>query len=83
MAICERIFINLLILYYGILRSKRLLMVGVCVCVCVEPLMHVVMIIDRRTSHPCCASNGCSIVHLLSLWVVASSRNLPLQYVDS
>lgn len=32
MAICERIFINLLILYYGILRSKRLLMVGVCVC---------------------------------------------------
>lgn len=45
--------------------------------------MHVVMIIDRRTSHPCCASNGCSIVHLLSLWVVASSRNLPLQYVDS
>lgn len=50
---------------------------------CMEHVVHVVKIIAKKASHPCCASSGCSIVCLLSLRIVASSGNLPLQYVNS
>ena len=68
-AICEKVFIGLLILYCGILKSKRFLMDGVGM----EPLVHVMMMIGMRTR---CASSGCGMMRLLSLRVVPSSRNL-------
>lgn len=45
--------------------------------------MHAVMMESGRTFHSYCASIDCSKVYLLSLQVVASSRNMSLQYVNS
>ena len=63
--ICEKTFISLWTLLVGILRSRRLLVVGLQMV----PLMHAMMIIGGRTVHTCWVCNvGGYHISLIFLW---------------
>lgn len=77
MVICEKVFIILLIMYCGILRSTRCFMVGVCM----DPRMLAMIIIEGgwgRIVHPCYVHRGSSSAYLFILQVAAALGNLPL-----
>lgn len=65
-AICEKVSIDLWILYYGILRSIKGLMVGMCVM----PHMLAMIMRGGRTFHLCCINRGRIMAYLWSSQVV-------------
>ena len=70
---------SLWILWVGILRSARLLVVGVWMM----PRIPAVMIMGGRTCQPCWVSSWRSTVYFSSFLVEASKGNLSLHYVSS
>lgn len=56
-AMCEKVSDNLWILYCGIMRFVKCLMVGMCM----EPCMYAVIMRGGRTFYPCSISRGHSM----------------------
>lgn len=77
--ICDKVSIDLWILYCDILRSIKCLMAGMCVV----PHMLAMIMRGGRTFHLCCISRGRSMAYLWSSHVVATYGNLSLRYVNS